>query len=256
MMKGGGDQIKGWATTIVVALTKAINWIGAVLSKTTILRTSIMALSAALVAWGISWALASWPILLTVAALAVLLVALDDVIAYFRGKKSLMGVFFKELNDYVDMLARRIQWLNKTIAYLRELLKGSWLEKLMTGNVARETDARQQRRRTLAARRSMTPEERKAAEAEDMRKAREAFATDESLGVPMPSASVPSALSGIRLPTTNTLPVVNNKGGDTTVNLHTTGKIDENTVRAAEQAAKRLQDRQSRNTLHTTSTRR
>jgi hypothetical protein len=247
----GGDQIKdlakGWVLEPLIKLT---NWLKDMVSHTSILTTLLIAGAAALTAWGISWVVASWPILVTVAALAVLIVALDDVMGYFTGKRSLIGDFFSALGDGVDMLAHRIKFINDTIRTLRELVDGSWLEEWMAKPaVATESNDRQRKRANVLRGKPLTEDER-AAEREKAK-----AAAQEALGMSIMPVNLPNQLpSSIKLPTNGAAtPAVQNKTGD--VNLHLHGAVPKETIDAGEKAARRLLEQTHRHTLYTTSTR-
>jgi len=248
-MTKGGDKIKDLAKGFVLEpLIKITSWLKDMVSNTTILTTLLIAGSAALVAWGISWVVASWPILVTVAAIAVLIVALDEVMGYFSGKKSLIGDFFHELNDGVDMLFRRINFLNDAIKTLRKLVEGSWLENYMAKPaVAEETNVRQKKRAQVLRGVKLTPEEEAAKRAADI------AAAQEALGLaPMP-VTLPNQLPGpVKLPTNGVAPIVN-RGGDAIVNI--TGAVPPETVREGKNAARELINMNRRHLFHTTSTR-
>jgi hypothetical protein len=248
-MKGGGDQIKNWASDYVIKpLSVALKWITELVTKTTILRTLLLAGSAALVAWGISWVVANAPLLIMVAGIAVLIAALDDLMGYFSGKKSLMGTFFRELNDGLDMLVKNIKPLQRAIKLLGDTVEGSFLKNYVARPAVGVESNVRMRKSQYALRRAargfygnqdMTAEERAAIDAEqdaELKKARG--------GLTLPAAQLP----GVRIP----LPAGGTVVNEGAVNVNLSGVINREAVTEAEKAARRLMESRDRRTFGTT----
>jgi hypothetical protein len=96
--------------------------LGELVRNSDLVKATFIALAAVLAPFAVNMLIASAPVLLAAIGFGVLTAAIEDVIGAMTGKQSVIGTFFKELNDGIDMFMDRHPALKAAVADLRGLV--------------------------------------------------------------------------------------------------------------------------------------
>jgi hypothetical protein len=260
-----GNAVLGPFTKVVAVMGRAASAFGEMVKKSNIVQTALVALGVVAAGFAVAWALANLPLLLAVAGIALIVVAVEDLITGLEGGQSVIREFFEELIGKQGWANVMQAWKSAKEA-LGRLLSGEGtagevgaaaigVPAALTGH-SPEKMAAKERESGIALQRTKEANTQAALSAapsspwasfmemlgSDPAKI---LAAEHASGLKLAEQQKLGARGSLGLPATGAIPAP-------TINITVKGNATPDTVREMERTGKRLMDDANRNMLYTT----